>query len=169
MSTALKFSSKFFRQKKLQIKIYSMKQIYTLRDSLKKFRNLFFFLFIIGTASLNSYGQGNPVVAKDWTALPEADYMLDVAYQIIDCDGSGVYFLQLHLFNENKTKSKASFKLIISDQASGKFFEYVLSDFPIAFASMLSADCSSTDFANLKVAIPSDYTADKLSVEISYQ
>lgn len=145
-----------------------MRQYYTLKNSFKKLRILFLIVLTMGLATLHTYAQGEPVIAKDWTALPEAEYMLDVTYRIIDCDGNGDYALHLHVFNENTEKSNANLSLKVTDEVSGNFFEYRLRDFPLAFAAMLSAECGSSDYPELKIGIPSVFTADKLKVEITY-
>ena len=146
-----------------------MGQIYSLQNSLKQFRILALFLLIMGSSSLVPFAQDNVKIARDWTALPEAKYMLDVSYRIIDCAGSGSYAIHLHLFNENVDKKQVSFTLKITDEASGISSEHKVIDFPIAFGAMLAADCVSENFGKLKIPIPAGYSPDKLKVEITYQ
>ncbi len=124
-------------------------------------------LFLMGSAPLVSSAQSSADDFQIWKALPEAEYMIDVSYRVMDCDNTGSQ-LHLHVFNENSEKSSVSFTLKVTDEASGASFDYALTNFPVRFAEMLSAECESSELAKLKVAIPDSYTSDKLKVEITY-
>lgn len=144
-----------------------MKQIYTLKGFSKNLGIFMIMLFLMGSAPLVSFAQSSTSDFKVWKALPEAEYLVDVSYRVMDCDNTGSQ-LHLHIFNENSEKSSVSFTLKVTDEASGASFEYTLTDFPIRFAEMLSAECGSSDYAKLKVAFPSGFAMDNLKVEITY-
>lgn len=131
-------------------------------------QHVFLSLVLLLSISSKSFGNDEPDIVQDWVALPEAEYMLDVSYRIIDCHREGNFEIHLHLFNENSEKSDATFKLTIKDQISGESFEHPITNFPLPFGDMQSAECSSENNSKLKIRIPEEYSESNLLIEITY-
>lgn len=131
---------------------------------MKDFAKGMLFLLFIG---LGMTVKAQSTVYSDWNNLPDDSNHVDVAYRVINCNGSDQ--IHLNVFNENNNLSSITFTLTITDTSSNQSTTQTFSNYAISFGAMHIADCGSTQYGNLKLNLPSGYDPNAIQVQISFQ
>ena len=116
----------------------------------------------------NVKAQSDPVVLVGWSALEEADFLVDVSYTVVQCDPDSEPLILLNVFNEGGQRTNFGITLELSD-GSGNHEQLVIPPFDTPFAAMHIASCDSDEYGHLKLPLPAGMDTQSLSVEISYQ
>ena len=118
--------------------------------------------------SLNISAQSNSQIIKDWTALEEAEFLVDTSYQIIKCSSESKPEVLLNVFNEAGIKTKFTIILHFSDASNNKK-DIVIPFTNIQQAEMRIASCTNNQYSNLKFSVPEEIDISSLKLTITYK
>jgi hypothetical protein len=125
-------------------------------------------IFIISFIAINAKAQVSPKsVLKNWTVLAESGNSIDVSYTIVECE-STVKQIHFSVFNESSNDQTIKFKIVVKDNLTQKSFSDNIS-FDTKKMHIYKASCDSDSILNeLKIDLPPTYTADQLTLSISF-
>lgn len=123
-----------------------------------------FLLFLTLTIS----AQSSPQVLTEWTALEEAEFLVDTSYQIIKCSPDSTPEILLNVFNEAGMKTSFTIVLHFSDASNNqKDVEIIFSN--IKQGEMRIASCTNNQYSNLKFNVPKGIDLSSLKLTITYK
>lgn len=125
--------------------------------------NCLFFIF-----SVSLYSQSIPETLKDWTALEEAEFLVDASYTVVKCSSESAPTVLLNVFNEAGIKTSFGMILHFSDASNTK------KDVEINFTNFKQADmriasCENNQYANLKFNVPDGIDVSSLTLTVTYK
>ena len=118
--------------------------------------------------TLNLSAQSNPEILKDWTALEEAEFLVDTSYQIVKCSPDSKPEVLMNVFNEAGMKTSFDIILHFSDANNNKK-DVTLNFTNIKQAEMRIASCTNNQYANLKFNVPDEIEISSLKLTITYK
>jgi hypothetical protein len=123
----------------------------------------FFFMLMLSAGAL--YAQ-DPVIHQHWKFLGESEKLIDCDYSVIECPSEDPEIF-VKLFNENPSDKTLDFTLTVSEGTNTPV-EYEVTDYDLDAAAMIKPKCGSTDYADLRFAVPSGFDPKKLKVKITF-
>ncbi len=133
----------------------------------RNFRSISFFSFLL-FFTLNISAQSSPQVLTEWTALEEAEFLVDTSYQIVKCSPDNTPEVLLNVFNEAGMKTSFTIVLHFSDASNNKKdVEIIFTN--IKQAEMRIASCTNNQYSNLKFSVPAGIEVSSLKLTITYK
>lgn len=133
----------------------------------RNFQSFSIFTFLL-FLTLTISAQSSPQVLTEWTALEEAEFLVDTSYQIIKCSPESTPEILLNVFNEAGMKTSFTIVLHFSDASNNqKDVEIIFTN--IKQGEMRIASCTNNQYSNLKFNVPEGIDVSSLKLTITYK
>ncbi|MBL4642824.1 MAG: hypothetical protein JKY44_04445 [Flavobacteriaceae bacterium] len=133
----------------------------------RNFQSFSIFTFLL-FLTLTISAQSSPQVLTEWTALEEAEFLVDTSYQIIKCSPESTPEILLNVFNEAGMKTSFTIVLHFSDASNNqKDVEIIFTN--IKQGEMRIASCTNNQYSNLKFNVPEGINVSSLKLTITYK